>query len=271
MGVLNTNILIHRENDGNPARSCPLFQVARPAYYQKVHPASIGEIGGTDPKVRTSFATKLASYHELKTLAPLSAAVQAVGAADVTENDKNDTLILNELHADRVDFLITEDRPLARKAAALGIADRVFTIDAFLEKVTAENPKLVDYKILSVRKMLFGQVQLADSFFDSFRQDYVGFDKWFNKKSDEIAYVCQEQTAVAAFLYLKPEGPEENYADIEPIFKPKRRLKIGTLKVNLNGYKLGERFLKIIFDNAIRLKVDEIYVTIFPRSVEQQR
>jgi len=55
------------------------------------------------------------------------------------------------------------------------------------------------------------------------------------------------------------------------VLSPKRQLKIGTLKVNLNGYKLGERFLKIIFDNALRLKVDEIYVTIFPRTVEQQR
>jgi hypothetical protein len=41
--------------------------------------------------------------------------------------------------------------------------------------------------------------------------------------------------------------------------------------VELNGYKLGERFLKIVFDNAVAQKVDEVYVTIFPRSVEQKR
>ena len=76
---------------------------------------------------------------------------------------------------------------------------------------------------------------------------------------------------LVAFLYLKVEGPGENYGDIEPVFKPKRRLKIGTFKVELNGYKLGERFLKIVFDNAILQKVDEIYVTIFPRTIEQQR
>ena len=272
--LLDTNILIHREAATVILPEVgPLFKWLDQLHYQKcVHPASVAEIGKhQDPKVRSSFATKLASYHQLQTLAPISVAVQAAGANDVTENDKNDTRILNELHAERVDFLITEDRPLAKKAAALGIADRVFTIDAFLEKVTAENPQLVDYKILSVRKMLFGQVLLGDAFFDSFRQDYKDFDKWFNKKSDDTAYVCLEQTAVAAFLYLKTEGPNENYSDIEPAFKPKRRLKIGTLKVNLNGYKLGERFLKIIFDNAVRTRVEEIYVTIFPRTVEQQR
>ncbi len=51
----------------------------------------------------------------------------------------------------------------------------------------------------------------------------------------------------------------------------KRRLKIGTFKVELNGYKLGERFLKIVFDNALRQNVDEVYVTIFPRTIDQQR
>jgi hypothetical protein len=132
------------------------------------------------------------------------------------------------------------------------IADRVFTIDAFLEKAIAENPALVDYKNPAVRKVVFGQVDLKSEFFDTFRQDYVGFDKWFSKKADEPAYVCYEGTDLVAFLYLKTEGTDENYGDIEPRFKPKRRLKIGTFKVELNGYKLGERFLKIVFDNAIR-------------------
>jgi hypothetical protein len=108
---------------------------------------------------------------------------------------------------------------------------------------------------------------------NSFRQDYGGddFDKWFNKKADEPAYICYEAQELVAFLCLKVEGLGENYGDIEPRFKPKRRLKIGTFKVELNGYKLGERFLKIVFDNAILQKVDEIYVTIFPRAIEQQR
>lgn len=67
------------------------------------------------------------------------------------------------------------------------------------------------------------------------------------------------------------EGLAENYSEIEPAFRAKNRLKIGTFKVELNGYKLGERFLKIVFDNAILQRVGEIYVTIFPRTIEQQR
>jgi hypothetical protein len=110
-------------------------------------------------------------------------------------------------------------------------------------------------------------------FFDSFRQDYGGaaFDKWFSRKADETAYVCHQGNDLVAFLYLKVEGADENYNDIEPRFAPKRRLKIGTFKVEMNGFKLGERFLKIIFDNALRQNADEIYVTIFQNTAGQQR
>lgn len=91
------------------------------------------------------------------------------------------------------------------------------------------------------------------------------------QKGRRPAYVCYEGEDLVAFLYLKVEAPGEDYGDIEPRFRSKRRLKIGTFKVELNGYKLGERFLKIVFDNAILQRVDEIYVTIFPRTIEQQR
>ncbi len=72
-------------------------------------------------------------------------------------------------------------------------------------------------------------------------------------------------------MYLKTEGSDENYSDIDPMFSKKKRLKVGTFKVVSNGVRLGERFLKIIFDNAILNQVEEIYVTIFGRTEEQQR
>jgi hypothetical protein len=190
---------------------------------------------------------------------------------DRDENDLNDTTIINELYCGRVDVLITEDKKLHEKAALLSIADKVYSIDPFLEKVTVENPDLADYKILSIRKSLFGKLDLSEAFFDSFKEDYPGFEKWFNKKADETVYVCLTEGKLMAFLYLKVEGKNEDYSSIQPILKPKKRLKIGSFKVTLNGFRLGERFLKIIFDNALRLKVDEVYVTIFDKRIEQQR
>ena len=274
--LLDTNILIHREAATVVRRDIGrlFFWLDKLKCDKCVHPASLEEIGKhQDPRVRSTFAAKLQSYQVLKTTAPISVAVQQVGAPDKTENDRNDTLLVSELLANRVDVLISEDRGLHKKALALGIADRAFTIDAFLEKALAENPELVEYKVPAVRKVAFGHVDLHSEFFDSFREDYGGsaFDRWFNRKADEPAYVCYEGQDLVAFLYLKVEGPDENYGDIEPRFKPKRRLKIGTFKVELNGYKMGERFLKIVFDNAVMQRADEIYVTLFPRAFEPQR
>jgi hypothetical protein len=130
---------------------------------------------------------------------------------------------------------------------------------------------LVNYKVLAVKKVDFAEVNIKDTFFDSFREDYAEFDKWFNKKSDETCYVCYSDNNLTAFLFIKLETEEENYSEISPTFFKKKRLKIGTFKVTENGYKIGERFLKIIFDNALQYKVDEIYVTIFNKREEQER
>jgi len=274
--LLDTNVVIHREAATVVRQDIGklFFWLDRLNYEKCIHPLTLLEIEKhKDERVRKSFRAKLQSYHILKTMAPVAPEVQQFNTRDLTPNDKNDTLLVNELHAGRVDLIISEDRGLHAKAAILGIGDRVLTIDSFLEKVTVENPDLINYRTLSVRRVHFGEVDLKASFFDSFREDYDGslFDRWFNRKADELAYACHEGSDLVAFLYVKVESPDENYRDIEPGFAPKRRLKIGTLKVELNGHKLGERFLKIVFDNAIKQKVDEVYVTIFPRRIDQQR
>ena len=273
--LLDTNIIIHREaNTVIDEDIGILFKWLDNLHYKKyIHPVTIGEISKyKNLKILKSLNIKLGNYNILKTESPLSSSVKKVSKKlDQNENDVNDTKLLNELLNSRVDILITEDRKIIYKAELLGIADKVFTIDSFLGKVNTENPELIDYKVLAVKKELFGNVDLRDGFFDSFRRDYTDFDKWFNKKSDETAYVYKSGENIMAFLYLKTEGVDENYSDISPPFTKKKRTKIGTFKVALNGYKLGERFLKIIFDNALRFKVEDIYVTTFDKSVGQKR
>lgn len=272
--LLDTNVLIHRE-----ARTVvredigTLFRWLEKLKHEKlIHPASLGEMEKhADAAIVRSLKLKLGSYDVLRTLSADTPGIAALRVADKKENDQNDTSLLAEVAADRVDLLITEDRGIHRKADLLGLATRVYTIDAFLEKVTAEHPEQADYKILAIRKRLFGTVNLDEAFFESFRQDYVGFDHWFRRKSNETAYVCTHGDAIVAFLYLKLEEQNENYGAISPPFRPRRRLKIGTFKVLANGFKLGERFLKIAFDNALLYAVEEIYVTLFRRTSEHDR
>ena len=274
--LLDTNIVIHREASTIIRQEIgSLFGWIDRLHYEKcIHPLSIEEIRKhQDPSTVKSFEAKIKNYHELKTQAPEVPEISEIRKKyDDTDNDYIDTSILKEVYCDRVDLLITEDRNIHLKALILGIPEKVFTIDAFLEKVTAENPELADYNVLSVKKEYFGNVSFSDSFFDSFRDDYPGFEKWFNRKAEETAYICTSGTGdLLAFLYVKLEREDEEYSDINPKFEPKRRLKIGTLKVVSNGYKLGERFFKIAFDNALLLNVEEIYVTIFNKTQDHER
>lgn len=274
--LLDTNIIIYREGNKTPKEEIGiLFKWLDQLGCKKcIHPETLNEIRNyKDPLVVKAFETKTANYHQLETIAPSSPEFLAIHQKhDKNKNDKIDTMLLNEVFCDRIDILITEDRKMHHKAREFKISEKVFTIDSFLEKVTVENPKFADYKVLSVKKELFGNLNLEDTFFDSFRRDYHEFNTWFNRKSEETAYVCFSETkSIVAFLYLKVEDSNEYYPDITPSFSQLKRLKIGTFKVILNGYKLGERFLKIIFDNALQFKVSEIYVTLFNKTMEQER
>lgn len=267
--LLDTNIIIHREAGRVVKQDIGiLFRWLDRAKYTKcIHPVTISEIKKNPNKdTVNAFLLKMDSYEQILYPSPLKDEVRLVSEKiDQNENDENDTLLLNEVFTSRVDILITEDKKIHLKAAELGISSKVFKIDSFLEKIFSEHPDLVDYKVLNVRKLHFGQINLSDEFFESLKEDYPGFENWFVKKSDENAYVTlnKENGKLLSFLYLKIENETENYNSISPILPPKKRLKVGTFKVINNGFRLGERFMKIIFDNALINKVDEIYVTIF--------
>jgi len=272
--LLDTNIIIHREtNLVTNYQIGTLFKWLDQLKFDKyVHSSTVDEINKhKDKKVTNSFNVKLDSYNLIDHPLDFDQRINEVSQKfDKNDNDIIDTKLLNEVYSGRIDILISEDKKLHTKADALGISDNVFKIQDFLEKVTAENPDFVDYDVLAIRKAEFGDIDINDSFFSSFKEDYPPFEKWFKSKFDQPCYVCYDDSNLTAFLYVKiEEANSESYRDIQPLFEPKKRLKIGTLKVESNGYKIGERFLKIVFDNALQYKVEEIYVTIFNRSDDQ--
>lgn len=117
---------------------------------------------------------------------------------------------------------------------------------------------------MPLQKSRFAEIDLSDSFFDSLKLDYSEFSLWFNRKAaaEEKAYVFySDEAALDGFLYLKLE--EGSVLDIDPPLPAGRRVKIGTFKINAHGTRLGERFLKKVFDHSTEEQVDEIYVTIF--------
>ena len=58
-----------------------------------------------------------------------------------------------------------------------------------------------------MEKVKFQQVNLEDPFFTSLKEDYNGFEDWFQRKSDSDAYIQKKDDGeLEAFLYLKTES-----------------------------------------------------------------
>lgn len=109
----------------------------------------------------------------------------------------------------------------------------------------------------------FKDIDLNDKFFDSLKTDYVEFSDWFEKKSEKGAIIHFDKIGrLNGFLYLKLE---DEILDIAPPKNKALRLKVGTMKIDAHGTRLGERFIKKIFDYALLKNVTEIYVTIFDK------
>lgn len=110
----------------------------------------------------------------------------------------------------------------------------------------------------------FCDIDLSDPFFNSLKTDYSEFESWFKRKSSESAYILKNPSGLLdGFLYLKVESDALN--DVDPPLPLARRIKIGTLKINPHGTRLGERFIKKAFDHALMLEVSQIYVTVFEK------
>lgn len=88
----------------------------------------------------------------------------------------------------------------------------------------------------------FSEIDLNDTFFQSLKDDYPGFEDWFYRKRDQDAFVQYDNKNVVGFLYLKVENDEVD--DVTPPICASKILKVGTFKIDAHGTKLGEQFLK---------------------------
>ena len=265
--LLDTNIVVYRESDNSiKERIGELFKtidndVQMQKYISPIIKAEITQ--NLQGKQREILLNRLNSYNMLqftsKNICP--EIVSKFKEEDKNTNDKIDSLILSDVYTGKVDLLITEDKKIKLKAVALGITDKVQSIDEFLFKNKID--KKVNHNILNINKVKVGQLDINDTFFDGLKNSYPGFENWLRSKENEDAYCYFENNKLLAMLMLKNEEIGEDYSDISPTMRNNRKLKVSTFKVDIKKKKIGERFIKIIFDQAIYSNVNEIYVTIF--------
>ena len=132
--------------------------------------------------------------------------------------------------------------------------------DTFLDNIEKTIEKL-NYNKFNIEEKYLYELDINDTFFDSLRCDYKGFDEWFKRNNKRKVYVTFNDRKITSFLMLKEEINEKYNFELNE----ERILKICTMKVVNNGVGIGEEFIKIIFNRAKESGIKKIYFTVYPK------
>lgn len=269
--LLDTNIFIYREdNQVIPEDLQNLILVLNKIRAELlIHPLSVQEIRRDRNKKRQAvMLSKIGAYPVLE-MPPTPDNDHEFLKIIGCKNDAHDLIDNNLLYAiqkDAVDFLLTEDRDIHKKAVRVGIDSRVLLIAealllfrAHLQKDSVVTPPALSRKPVH-------SLDTNDPFFDSLKEEYQEFENWFRKvkrEGRECLVSYKDDGGIGALLIYKFE---EELVDAVPRNLPKkRRVKLSTFKVEQLGYKIGELFIKLSIDIALKDDVYEIYLTHFVR------
>lgn len=266
--LLDTNLLIGREDLSytDPRLAALLQRLTGNQVILVLHPVSLSEVDrDTNEQRRMVVRSKLRTYPLLEDPPSVSSEITDVLGQPRNRHDAGDFSLLAAVKQNAVNFLVTEDRDLVRRAYRIGLRDRVLDVasacEFFEELFGRKRPAVPTY----VREVAVHSLNLSDPFFDSFKSEYSEFPGWFQKIS------AQGRMSWAIWLPGKELGAlliyKEEEEAIEQLLPRVRRLKICSLKVarSLAGYRVGELLLSIALSYCSRNGIAETYVTVFPK------
>ncbi len=277
--LIDTNILIGLEDHKAIDNSFSEFQQKCQKFGVQlyVHEASKQDIGrDKDIKRRQVILSKIAKFLPLGGMpVPDRGQLQQIYGKVRNDNDYVDVLLLYALHeVDAVDFLITQDLGIHKRAHALNIADRVFRVEDAIVWLRDTYDR-IKVSLPYIEEKECHQINRADDIFQSLRDDYAGFDAWFNRScvrnhrhcwtinfNDEISGIAiRKDESPAEFFNDLPSAKGRVQSDIEKI------LKICTFKIKERhrGEKLGEQLIKQVLWWASKNSYDLVYLTVYPK------
>ncbi len=183
-------------------------------------------------------------------------------------NDVVDATLLHALSIGAVDFLVTQDQGLHRRAKnySAELARRVLFVAqaADLLKTTYEAQNTA---VKYIDEVPAYSIPLDNPIFDSLREGYPEFDNWWREKCVRKHRQCWAvyDDGLAGLIVRKDEFPDDTDAQTPA----NRILKICTFKVRpeSHGRKLGELLLKQAFWYAQINGYDLAYVTTYADQV----
>jgi predicted nucleic acid-binding protein len=267
--LIDTNVIIGLEDHHTvqPAFAALLSVASKHKVDVLVHEVARDDIQrDKDAERRKISLSKLEKFQLLRKVRGLEVAELEQKFGPLSRpNDVVDATLLDAIERGAADFLVTEDRGLHERArrASPELGRRVlFVADAVLILRITYEP--VEAPVRYVEEVSANEIQLTDEIFNSLREDYPPFDRWWREKCVRERRTCWAifDDGLAGLIVRK----DETGADTDATIKADKILKICTFKVRpeKRGVKLGELLLKKVFWFAQANKYDVAYVTTYP-------
>lgn len=277
--LIDTNILIGLEDNKEiDAAFSSLQQKCQSNGVQIfIHEASRNDIErDRDNPRKNIILSKIAKFSELKGIpVPNKPVLESIYGKISKPNDYVDVVLLYTLHdVGAVDFLVTQDRGVHKRANQLGIANRIFRVEDALVWLRDKYER-ISVPLPFIEEKQCHQINRNDNIFNSLQSDYSGFDHWFNKsciKNHRHCWTINFDGEIAGIAIRKDELFLELIDNI-PLAKesfqqaPKKILKICTFKIKeqYRGEKFGEQLFKQILWWAHKNNYDLVYLTVYPK------
>jgi ribosomal protein S18 acetylase RimI-like enzyme len=265
--LVDTNVVIGLE-DFQPVQLslAELVQYGVGLFVDGANYDDVSRDNNTERRVVTQ--SKLAKFQKLRGVPlPNSIGLEARFGPAKSDNDRSDVRLLAAVDAKAVDFLITQDNGLHRRAEKAGLGPSVLTVEEALQwlkqtftPVSVSLPYVVERKAYELRQ--------DHAIFTSLRADYPEFDQWFDKCKSQHrdCWVLEIGDEIAGIVIRK----DENHIEAGTQHRGPKILKMCTFKVRdeYQGEKFGELLLKQVLWFAQRNKYDLTYVTAYPKHAD---
>lgn len=271
--LIDTNILIELEDNRVITETfAKFYRIANTndcgiLYHPKAIPIDVSRDKNHERK--NIIISKLNKYQPLNDFAKVTTEFNSKFKNNKI-NDEIDNKQLFQLEKEFVDFFVTQDNGIHKKAKKINLEDKVLTIDQALKMLEEQFTfKIPSHPILREHSIREIEDKFNSSFFDSLRNDYgtVEFNKWLQKcaKKNRKCYTLIVEDNLQAILIYNLENVEDH--QLPNIFD--KALKICTLKVDDTafGIKLGELFLNKMFELCINRKIKYLYLTVYEKQL----
>jgi len=270
--LIDTNVFIGLEDDKEVTVNFSSLIMLASKHQVKVfvHEAAKDDIErDRDRERRNVSLSKLEKFEIISKVQRLTESELAAEFGEIRRpNDLVDSTLLHALNLDLADFLVTEDRGLherTRKHAPHLSRRILFVADAVALLTSTYEP--VETPLRYVEEVDAHTIPKNDPIFESLREDYDGFDSWWQEKCVKKFRKCWivQDDSISGIIVRK----DESASDTDAITSASKILKICTFKVRPEnrGVKLGELLLKQVFWYAQSNKYDLAYITTYPRQV----